>query len=559
MGRLDFNDLTGEYIFKCKFDERHYAKAAGFKFIEETGLWTTTEVRRANNIRQFSANLAVERQILRLTGQFEPDDITWPKNRQDPFPIKYKSRSGKYTKGFQSDAIRFILDHKNTYVGDDMGLGKTAEAIVATSVAQIVSGRSQKVLVVCPPFAINNWIQEIKDWSNTQTTEFFNTIFVVESKSDDLKGIAHADWVIIPDSIITKMRPIISDMHFDWAIIDEAHRFKDIKSGRSFSLLGGFSGDKRTKKKRGCFSKGALWNCRRVVMLSGTPILNRHMEIFPIVNRLCPEAFDFMDEFKFGREYCGGKRVKIKRWGKPDLHVWDFTGSTKGADLNKRLKKHFMIRRFKEDVLKELPEKTRQIIELSSTVGARKQLNFEKKSLKKVKLTDILNDPLSLTDNLATARRLIGIEMAKASIEYVENVLDSNRDRKIILYAYHTEVIDILAEQLFQYDPIIIDGRYNRHQKHENEKLFRDHKQRRLLIGQITACGLALNFQCANFGLFIEGSYVMEENKQAEDRMWRQNQKNAVHIQYLKFKDSLYDFILTKNFNKESIIKEALG
>ena len=562
MGELGFNDLTGEYIFKGSFEERHYPKSAGFRFFEESSLWSTTEVKKANQLRHFVATTELNSQILRLTGQFEETDTSCNPGTPDLTGKHFwPSKSGKKIFPFQIQGVHWILTHKNSYLADDMGLGKTTQAIWAVKLAWAHTNSAQKTLIVCPPFAINNWIAELKDWGDSDPR-----ILILESGSfDTIVDLRLVDWVIVPDSILSKIGKKLESLNFDWALIDEAHRFKEKKSGRTHALLGGFlaqrthSENKEGYRKKGYFSKGALWNCKRIVMMSGTPMPNRPIEMWPVLNRLCPEAIDFMNEHQYARRYCAAYRLEIKRWNAPPIYRWDYSGASNLDELHDRLKKYFMLRRLKTEVIKDLPEKTRQIIEINTKASTRKVLRFEQKELKKINLSAILNDPSSLTSNLAEARRLIGTEMAEQASDYIDNILDENRDKKLIVYAWHTDVIDKLAENLFHFDPLIIDGRIDRHKKHEVEKLFNADKKRRLMIGQIEACGIALNFQVANIGIFVEGSYVFTQNEQAEDRMLRIGQKNAVHIQYLTFKDSLYNFVLQKNFTKRLITKKAIG
>jgi SWI/SNF-related matrix-associated actin-dependent regulator 1 of chromatin subfamily A len=135
---------------------------------------------------------------------------------------------------------------------------------------------------------------------------------------------------------------------FQYIIADEAHYLKSRTAKRTMSLT------------------PVLQRAKRVVLLTGTPILAKPMEIYPLLHILRPDKFKGFKEF--GSRYCD---PKILGFG---LVVW--SGASNTRELNSILNK-LMIRRLKKDVLSQLPPKKRQKIEISTDTKVIKKLEKE--------------------------------------------------------------------------------------------------------------------------------------------------------------------------------------
>ena len=135
-----------------------------------------------------------------------------------------------------------------------------------------------------------------------------------------------------------KKKSEIEEMDFKVWLWDESHALKSETSQRSIELI------------------PLLQKMKRIVLISGTPVLARPSELFNLVKILRPDIFN---SFKiFAKLYWDPKQKQI-RMGKHIRTVTEYKGSTNSQELNYWLSKHIMIRRLKKDVLKELPEKLR--------------------------------------------------------------------------------------------------------------------------------------------------------------------------------------------------------
>jgi SWI/SNF-related matrix-associated actin-dependent regulator 1 of chromatin subfamily A len=114
---------------------------------------------------------------------------------------------------------------------------------------------------------------------------------------------------------------------------------------------------------------GLMQRAGRVLLLTGTPMLNRPIEIQPLLAALAPEEFgNFMS---FAKRYADAHQKNIGR-----RLVWDFSGASRLEELQERMRATVMVRRLKKDVLKELPPKRRQVVILP-TNGAAKAVAAE--------------------------------------------------------------------------------------------------------------------------------------------------------------------------------------
>ena len=233
---------------------------------------------------------------------------------------------------FQRAGIEYSLYRQNTLIADEMGLGKTIQAIGFCNVV-----RPQSILILCPASLKLNWIREWNKWTTTG-------IQATLTRS--------ACWVLNYD-VLQKNHAHTKNVLWDVLIIDEAHYLKNPKANRTREVFGGYSFTKVVKGCKSRLPRVRPIKARRVLALTGTPIENKPIEFFPLLNYLDPQTFD--DGVKFGIRYCAGRR---------SFDGWDFTGASNLVELQEKVRSTVMIRRLKAQVLKELPAKVRQVIEV---------------------------------------------------------------------------------------------------------------------------------------------------------------------------------------------------
>jgi len=150
----------------------------------------------------------------------------------------------------QISGVAFLKEKKRAILADEMGLGKTKQAIHAAV--------EQPVLIVCPASLRLNWKREIEDVYPD------HNVVVLRTKSD---GEEKARWYIVNYDILYKWVEWAKNMNFPTTILDEAHYIKS-KSKRSEQAL------------------ELVKDIPNVYLLTGTPILNRPIEMFNMLKAI---------------------------------------------------------------------------------------------------------------------------------------------------------------------------------------------------------------------------------------------------------------------------------
>jgi SNF2 family DNA or RNA helicase len=281
-------------------------------------------------------------------------------------------------------------------------------------------------------------------------------------------------------------------------------------------------------------------------MLSGTPLLNRPIELWPILYYMAPELIDFMPYQDFGFKYGG---ATINDFGK-----WQFLGSSNEEDLNQRIMGRFMQRIKKEDVLKDLPPKVREVIFIDDT-RAKDVQALDKSLLKRFKDKD---SPRMELGEYAEIRHINGLAKVDWASRFVSDILKYDSDEQIILYAHHRDVVQNLSSKLSIFKPQVINGGVKDIVRTQIQDAFQSGKCR-LLIGNIDAMNLGLTLTKATRIIFCEYAWTPSANEQAEDRANRIGSLWSIFCQYLVYPDSIDEKILTSNIIKEERIKKVIG
>jgi SWI/SNF-related matrix-associated actin-dependent regulator 1 of chromatin subfamily A len=429
----------------------------------------------------------------------------------------------------EKKGVPFILSRNRSYLAHQPGLGKSAQFITA------VNSKPGKALITCPAFLKVNWAREITKWSMTD----FPSIAIIPPSPKRETMNWSADYIVCPDSMIKVPWVVegLSKIKFKYIGLDEAQRYKTPEASRTTALFGGRNGK--------LSSPGLIYEAEHVVALSGTPMLNRPIELWPIVYAMAPELIDFMPMQDFGFRYCGPWR--------DDMGHIHFTGSSNEAELKQRLTP-FIQRIRKEQVLKDLPEKVREVIFIDKEIRSRELHNLDNHLLKKLSKSNV-EVPKSLGE-YAELRHAIGIAKAAWVADFAASYLED--DESIILYAHHRDVVATLAEYLFKFNPMVINGSTDQSDRTMYQDLFQS-KKRRLIIGNISAMNLGLTLTAATRVVFAEYDWTPAMNEQAEDRAHRIGQHDSVFVQYIVLPNSLDERVLTRVLEKQERIGKVIG
>lgn len=527
MLRVTFAD--GVFQARCSFSERELVRKAGFRWSGERKLWYSETSKVAVRLREFCDPSALK-EINRVMIVNSPwsGPLPYPKGLR-PYP-------------FQLGAVRYVLERNKSYLGLDPGLGKTPISVIVSNALQAPT------VFVAPAFLTRNVEAEFQKWA-TWSPKILR--LEPRGKEPPIQYATRmidqeAEILIVPDSVLHRPETIliIKDLNH-WAeisgrgavlMVDEAHRYKNFKAQRTAILFGG-------KDENGDALPPMTRRFERQVYLSGTPIPNgRPMELFPILSTVAPETIDFMSGFEYGRKFCRGHRT---RFG------WDFSGASNMPELRRRVIGPFMLRLKTEDVLKDLPPMTEELVLIGDAPA--KLIKLEKELLQEHSPSDLVKHQVAST-HIATYRRELGKLKVKPAVDFIRSLLDDGEE-SLLVFAFHKEVIADLKVKLGKYRPLVITGSTSNAERHAIVTKFQDEKKgHRLFIGNYQAAGVGLTLTKATRVIFVEYSYVPSENDQAAKRAHRIGQRFHVLVQFLVYTNSLDKKVLESNLRKREII-----
>lgn len=421
---------------------------------------------------------------------------------------------------FQEVGVKFLAARQSALLADEQGLGKTIQAICA-----VVKIGAKRVIVVCPAGLKLNWQREFRTWAPNLTSQ------VMSGRTDKVQDvnivIVNYD-LLVGEGILGQLLKL----KFAVGIWDEAHYLKT----------------RSARRTKAVFLKGALASrCVYKWFLTGTPVLNRPVELYPMLKAAAPEViYPFLSYEQFARRYCGGFFDGFQFVAK---------GSTNIEELNQKLTKDFMLRRLKKDVLKELPDKMYQIIDVEAKDAETRKLiaaefNWSKQDVAYQK------DLATGGAELALLRHELARKKVGAAVEHIKGLLEENE--KVVVFGYHKDVIAGLRDGLKEFNPVIITGDTHSIARDEAVYDFQKDTKTRVFIGQITAAGTGITLTAASTVVFVETSWVPGEIAQAEDRCHRIGQKDSVLVQFLVFAGTLEEHQLRTVVDKKLTIEKIV-
>ena len=221
-----------------------------------------------------------------------------------------------------------------------------------------------------------------------------------------------------------------------------------------------------------------------------------------------------------------------------------------------------MIRRCKEDVLKELPAKTRSLVLLPLERPA-EYLRAEKDFLRwlaersRASVRRIKHSTIEKLVQMGYLKQLAAELKLKAVYEWIDNFLEST-DHKLVLFGWHHKILQALQKHYGQTQTVLIDGATPPAQRAGLVTHFQTSRAVRLFLGNIQAAGTAITLTAASHAAFIELHWVPGDHVQAEDRLHRIGQKSPVNIYYLVGQNTIEYDLCQAIQNKAQVLQQIL-
>jgi SWI/SNF-related matrix-associated actin-dependent regulator 1 of chromatin subfamily A len=468
----------------------------------------------------------------------------------DPTSFNVPAPKGMTYRPFQKEGVAFALDRQSVLLADEMGLGKTIQAIGVINADPEV----HSALIVCPLSVALNWRDELGKWLVRDLS-----VGVATSKDWPDTDIVIAHW-----GIVAKHTDALREHEWDLIALDEAHYAKNPKAKRTKAIFG--------------YRDMAPLTASHKLALTGTPIPNRPVELFPLLKWLAPGKFGTWR--RYVGKYCHAYQ---DQWG------WHVDGASNLDELQEHLRRLVMIRRLKKDVLTELPPKTRQVILLDpNTPELRAVLRSEAKVEKETKAkiekakkavavakgkgpeaykaaVEALKLAKSIEfSELSKVRHDTALAKVPQVVAHAQDILrDSNQ--KLVIFAHHRDVIEEIRGglELGNDDTpgvvvVSIMGGDDPEDRQLAVDLFQHDLEVRVFIGSIGAAKEGITLTAADISIFAELDWVPGNLSQAEDRIHRIGQQNSVLIQHLLVDGSIDAKMSHDVLAKQAVLDQAL-
>ena len=406
---------------------------------------------------------------------------------------------------FQRVGVEFgIRTAGRCIIADEQGLGKTVEALMI-----LRHFSPSRTLIVAPASVLENWRRETKHWLNEDA-------WVVKQGKKKNDATAKAQICIVSYDLLQKI-----EYQPEMLILDEAHYIRNQRTTRTKSVL------------------DMSQRCKMVIALTGTPVLNRPAELWPIWQAVQPSTCPGW--WAYARRYCDATKTE---------YGWDVGGATNTTELTQTLRT-FMLRRKKTDVMKELPAIIRRVVPLRPNTQSkllRKLRALAKSGQELTPLTRVALMGDVFAEFTANAER-------KATLpefnDYIRNTLEQNSD-KMVIFAKHHTLIQAITGILdsCQTEFITLTGKTRRELRQPLIDRFNQDKNCRVAVLSLGVGCEGLNLQSASQAIIAELDWSPSILAQAESRLHRIGQSSVVEITYLlygRFEDRLYALLANKS------------
>lgn len=463
-------------------------------------------------------------------------DASWQLNSN----AHIKCPADKELWGFQKANIEYALRRTNTLIGDQPGLGKTPAAICLANEMS-----AKRVLVICPANIRIQWAQRIREWSTMRWP------YIVHPILNSRNGVhPQAQWTIVSYDLARTeaIGKALAKGHYDLLILDEAHYLKTVDSRRTRAVFGGGTAH--------LFEPLAAKSAQ-ILALTGTPLPNRPREAYTLARGLCFDSIDWLSEEGFKHHFNPSMRIEKTDPATGRTRIFIDERSGRHAELQNRLRARFMIRHLKRDVMPWLKLPVYDIIQLEETKAVKQALKAE--SLLDIDPEDLEGADAEVLGHVAVVRRMMGIALAPQIADYVDMLIEGGED-KLVLFAWHIEVLDILEKRLNKFGIRRIDGRTSAVRKQKYVDDFIGDPTVRIIMGNILSMGTGTDGLqlVSSHALIAEPDWTPGNNIQAFDRLDRGGQTNTVQGDIFVAPGSFAERVLAGALRKLQVTHKAL-
>ncbi|MEJ7625670.1 MAG: SNF2-related protein [Ferruginibacter sp.] len=420
-------------------------------------------------------------------------------------------------------------------LADDMGLGKTVQALSMLEYYKSLDG-NLKAIVVCPTTLIYNWQNEVKKFTPSLTYMIHHG----NARTRSTEELIKSNIIITTYGTLRSDIQMLLKVDFDYVILDESQAIKNPSS-------------KVTKA-------ASLLNAKNRLCMSGTPLQNNTFDIFAQMNFLNPGLLGTMEFFR--NEFA----TPIDKFGEQEQ-----------KDHLRKLLYPFILRRTKEQVAKDLPDKTETILFCEMDKEQRKiydayrnsyrdkilgtidQQGIDKSQLTilqgLMKLRQICDSPAILNEEDKYPNHSIKLEELAREIE--ENI----GEHKALIFSQFLGMLSLIKDKLkeqnipFEY----FDGSTSATDREKAIQSFQNNDEVRVFLISLKAGGVGLNLTAADYVYIVDPWWNPAVEQQAIDRTHRIGQTKNIFAYRMICIDTIEDKILQLQEKKKSLAKDLIA
>ena len=401
----------------------------------------------------------------------------------------------------QEEARDFLLANRRCILADQPRVGKTLPAAAAAL-------QHLPTIIVCPAIAKTVWEAAFNKLDPSVPVKVING--KKQAAEIICSGVTIVNYDIL--SSVTTFSGIKT------VVFDECHRLKNNKAIRTKAAM-------LMMKK-----------IDRVYALSGTPLPNRPIELWPILHGLGIYRGGWFD---FAARYA-------KMWSAP----WglDVSGASNIPELKALMRPH-VLRRKKEDIFIDYKQPQVSLVTFDLPIDKREQ-QFDADAL--------LANPNALMafEGLAEIMREAGMRKIKAASEFISDLLQSGEP--IVVFAHHKDVVRGLVEELKDHKPVVVVGDTPSAKRTENIAAFQS-GQTKVIVGNIAAMSEGVDLSAADTIVFVECTWSTSALEQASSRVENINKAGVKPVIYLlTIRASLDHNVLAKVLKKQGIVNQII-
>lgn len=453
--------------------------------------------------------------------------------RRQPLPSEVQASLRHY----QEDGFHWLCFlHEFQWGGilaDDMGLGKTLQVI--TFLSHVLQENRQTNLIIVPTSLLFNWENELDKFA-PHLRYFFH---YGKDRLSDAEQFEAYDLVFTSYGLLTRDLEMLRQYAFNYIVLDESQAIKNPASQR--------------------YKAARLLQGRNRLALTGTPVENHTFDLFAQLSFLNPGLLGTAASFK-------------KNFAQPI----DKQGDEKRAAELQTLIRPFVLRRTKEQVASELPDKVEDVLYCEMKPAQRKvydafRNHYRDQLIQKIEEEGMNKARFSVLEGLTKLRQicdapgiLSGDEDFPSPSAKIDQLLQHIREKtgqhKILVFSQFVRMLRLIEEELQQaglsYE--YLDGQSSTRQRQDSVQNFQENEQCRIFLISLKAGGTGLNLVAADYVYLVDPWWNPAVENQAIDRCYRIGQDKKVIAYRMICKDTVEEKILKLQERKKMLASDLI-